>query len=147
VQEAIANCLPPLVPAIKTDASDLVRNLLSLLLDSENYGERRGAAYGLAGLIKGLGILALKQLDIMNTLTDAMQDKKNPKHREGAACPPAFCTAGAAFSKVPRKILGKFILGATDTQVTMSSRGYYYYEVRTHSTHTDRKTDEQTERE
>jgi len=24
---------------------------------------------------------------------------------------------------------------------------YYYYEVRTHSTHTDRKTDEQTENE
>jgi len=84
VQEAIANCLPPLVPAIKSDAPDLVRNLLSLLLDSDNYGERRGAAYGLAGLVKGLGILALKQLDIMNSLTDAMQDKKNPKHREGS---------------------------------------------------------------
>ena len=84
VQEAIANCLPPLVPAIKSDAADLIRNLLCLLLDSDNYGERRGAAYGLAGLTKGLGILALKQLDIMNTLTDAMQDKKNPKHREGA---------------------------------------------------------------
>ena len=33
----------------------------------------RGAAYGLAGLVKGLGILALKQLDIMTTLTDAIQ--------------------------------------------------------------------------
>jgi len=32
---------------------------------------------------------------------------------------------GAAFSKVPRKILGKLlILGATDTQVATSSRGY-----------------------
>jgi len=84
VQESVANCLPPLVPAIKSDASDLVCNLMSLLLDSDNYGERRGAAYGLAGLTKGLGILALKQLDIMNTLTEAMQDKKNPKHREGS---------------------------------------------------------------
>jgi len=33
--------------------------------------------------------------------------------------------SGAAFSKVPRKILGKLlILGATDTQVATSSRGY-----------------------
>jgi len=32
---------------------------------------------------------------------------------------------GAAFLKVPRKILGKLlILGATDTQVATSSRGY-----------------------
>jgi len=33
--------------------------------------------------------------------------------------------SGAAFSKVPRKILGKrLILGATDTQLGTSSRGY-----------------------
>ena len=33
--------------------------------------------------------------------------------------------SGATFSKVPRKILGKLlILGATDTQVAMSSRRY-----------------------
>jgi len=36
-------------------------------------------SYGLAGLVKGLGIVALKQLDVMSTLTD----KHNPKHREG----------------------------------------------------------------
>ena len=73
MQEAVANCLPPLVPAIKADAPELVQKLLQLLLESENYGERKGAAYGLAGLVKGLGILALKQLDIMTTLTDAIQ--------------------------------------------------------------------------
>ena len=73
--------------AIKQDAPDLVRNLLVLLLDSENYGERKGAAYGLAGLVKGLGILALKQMDIMNNLTEALQDKKNPRHREGTSEP------------------------------------------------------------
>jgi len=36
----------------------------------------------------------------------------------------SYCS-GATFSKVPRKILGKLlILGATDTQVATSSRGY-----------------------
>lgn len=53
------------------------------LLESENYGERKGAAYGLAGLVKGMGILVLKQLDIMSTLTTAIQNKKNYRHREG----------------------------------------------------------------
>ena len=83
VQEAVANCLPPLVPAIKSDAPTIVKRLLALLLESENYGERKGAAYGLAGLVKGLGILSLKQLDIMTTLQEAIQDKKNFRHREG----------------------------------------------------------------
>ena len=36
-----------------------------------------GAAYGLAGIVKGLGIISFKQLEIMSTLTDAIQDKKN----------------------------------------------------------------------
>ncbi|GFQ96680.1 eIF-2-alpha kinase activator GCN1, partial [Trichonephila clavata] len=84
VQEAVANCLPPLVPAIKDEAPNLVSTLLNLLLESNNYGERKGAAYGLAGLVKGLGILSLKQLNIMNTLTTAIQNKKKYTHREGA---------------------------------------------------------------
>lgn len=83
VQEAVANCLPPLVPAIKDDAPEIVSQLLTLLLESENYGERKGAAYGLAGVVKGLGILALKKLEIMSKLQEAIQDKKNFRHREG----------------------------------------------------------------
>lgn len=69
----MATCLPPLIPAIKDEAPTLVKRLLTQLLTSDQYGERRGAAYGLAGLVRGLGILSLKQLDIMNTLTEAVQ--------------------------------------------------------------------------
>ena len=83
MQQSVANCLPPLVPAIKSDAPELVKKLLQLLLESENFGERKGAAYGLAGLVRGLGITALKQLEIMTTLEDAVKDKKNPRRREG----------------------------------------------------------------
>lgn len=79
----MANCLPPLVPSIKDQVPDLVKRLLQLLLRADNYGERRGASYGLAGLIKGSGILVMKQLDIMASLTKAMQNKKSPKEREG----------------------------------------------------------------
>lgn len=75
------------MPAIKDEAPNIVNSILDSLLESPNYGERKGAAYGLAGLVKGLGILSLKQLNIMNTLTTAIQDKKNYKHREGNTLP------------------------------------------------------------
>ncbi|XP_047737876.1 eIF-2-alpha kinase activator GCN1 isoform X2 [Hyalella azteca] len=84
VQEAVALCLYPLVPAIRDDCPKLVTKLMTVLLESDKYGERKGAAYGLASLVKGMGILALKQLDIITRLTAAIQDKKNYKLREGS---------------------------------------------------------------
>lgn len=84
VQEAVANCLPPLMPSVKDEASGMIKKLLNQLVKSEKYGERRGAAYGIAGIVKGLGILSLKQLDIMAKLTQHIQEKKNYKSREGA---------------------------------------------------------------
>lgn len=38
----------------------------------------------MAGLIKGLGIPTLKQYQVMTTLQDAIKNKKNYRHREGA---------------------------------------------------------------
>ncbi|XP_008140997.2 eIF-2-alpha kinase activator GCN1 [Eptesicus fuscus] len=84
VQESVASCLPPLVPAVREDAGAMVQRLMQQLLESDKYAERRGAAYGLAGLVKGLGILSLKQQEMMAALTDAIQDKKNFRRREGA---------------------------------------------------------------
>jgi hypothetical protein len=85
VQEAVANCLPPLVPSIKDEAGGIVDKLIATLLgENISYGERKGAAYGIAGIVKGLGILSLKQLDIMSRLTTAVQEKKKATHREGA---------------------------------------------------------------
>ena len=76
------------MPGIKQNAPELVQKLLHLLLESDNYGERRGAAYGLAGLVNGLGITTLKQLEIMSTLEQAVKDKKNPRRKEGAVQTP-----------------------------------------------------------
>lgn len=84
VQEAVANCLPHLMPSVKDEANAIVKKLLNQLVKSEKYADRRGAAYGIAGIVKGLGILSLKQLDIMTKLTQYVQEKKNYKSREGA---------------------------------------------------------------
>ncbi|XP_072943447.1 stalled ribosome sensor GCN1 isoform X2 [Epargyreus clarus] len=86
VQEAVSNCLPHLVtsPALEDEIPNLMNKLMKQLLTAEKYGDRKGAAYGIAGIIKGLGILSLKQLDVMGKLTEAIQEKKNYKYREGA---------------------------------------------------------------
>lgn len=83
VQYAVAECLPPLVRASSDKIPEYVRLLLGKLFESKSYAERRGAAYGLAGLVNGAGIVALREYRILVTLKGAMEDK-DVKYREGA---------------------------------------------------------------
>lgn len=84
VQYAVANCLPPLVRAAGSDADSYVPLLLDQLMQHKKYAARRGAAYGLAGMVKGKGISALRQFRIMSALKAATEDKKNADRRQGA---------------------------------------------------------------
>ncbi|KAL8703325.1 MAG: hypothetical protein Q9201_003489 [Fulgogasparrea decipioides] len=84
VQYAVAGCLPPLVRASPSHTSDYIQAMLDQLLQSKQYAARRGAAYGLAGVISGKGISALREYRIMSTLKGASEHKKDQNQRQGA---------------------------------------------------------------
>jgi hypothetical protein len=84
VQYAVAECLPPLVRASNEKTSEYVQQTLDQLFNSKKYAARRGAAYGLAGLVHGKGIAALREYRIMVTLKGGIENKKEVNHREGA---------------------------------------------------------------
>lgn len=44
-------------------------------MKSDKYGERRGAAFGLAGLVKGFGISCLKKYGIVAALHEGFADR------------------------------------------------------------------------
>ena len=73
VQKAVAESLVSLVQVIKSNdnAKTMLEELIQQALNSESYGERRGAAYGISAFIKGMGIASLKQYDIVNRLKEA----------------------------------------------------------------------------
>ncbi|KAF8392110.1 hypothetical protein HHK36_022452 [Tetracentron sinense] len=58
------------------DAQALVSRLLDQLMRSDKYGERRGAAFGLAGVVKGFGISCLKKYGIVSVLWEGLEDRK-----------------------------------------------------------------------
>ncbi|CAG8475625.1 4963_t:CDS:10 [Paraglomus occultum] len=84
VQQAVAQCLPPLMKTSKEVAPALIKQLMNELFHSEKYAHRRGAAYGLAGVVKGAGLAALKDCRIMAQLNEAVDNKKDYKCRQGA---------------------------------------------------------------
>ncbi|KAI0644913.1 ARM repeat-containing protein [Trametes meyenii] len=84
VQIAVSDCLSPLVRILRTPPSQLINRLMDELCNSPSYAARRGAAYGLAGVVKGLGISAIKEFDIIERLKAAAEDKKRYEPRQGA---------------------------------------------------------------
>ncbi|KAI1404224.1 translational activator GCN1 [Hypoxylon fuscum] len=84
VQYAVAECLPPLVRTCSDKSSKYFDQLLDTLLNSKKYAEKRGAAYGLAGLVQGRGISVLREYRILITLKSASENRKESQQREGA---------------------------------------------------------------
>lgn len=84
VQYAVAGCLPPLVRISSKKTSDYIQIAMAELLQSKKYAARRGAAYGLAGIIKGKGVSALKGFRVLSSLKAAIENKKDVNQRQGA---------------------------------------------------------------
>jgi len=84
VQYAVAECLPPLIRTSTRNISENVQQMLDQLFQSKKYAARRGAAYGLAGIVSGKGISALREYRIMSTLKGAIENKKDQNYRQGA---------------------------------------------------------------
>ncbi|KAL1954209.1 hypothetical protein VTO42DRAFT_1527 [Malbranchea cinnamomea] len=84
VQYAVAGCLSPLIRMAPSEAGSYISEMLEQLVTSKKYASRRGAAYGLAGIIHGKGISALREWRVMAKLTEAAENKKDPNARQGA---------------------------------------------------------------
>ena len=90
VQKTISTSLAGLVgkAAVKPNAPEYLNEMLTTLKETPSYASRRGAAFGLAGIVKGLGIPSLKQHGVMGSLQAMVEDKGKGEQvsnaREGA---------------------------------------------------------------
>jgi hypothetical protein len=98
VQIAVADCLAPLVNKMTSPVQNLIDRLLVDLAEAPKYAARRGAAYGLAGVIKGVGIQGVKEYGIFPRLKGYVEDKKRYEARQGAVM--AFETMSATLTRV-----------------------------------------------
>ncbi|KAJ2392646.1 translational activator of GCN4, partial [Coemansia sp. RSA 2603] len=84
VQRAVSECLPPLARLIDDEKQHAVVELLvQRTLEGQSYAARRGGAYGLAGVVKGLGLAALKRYGVVDRLRAACEGS-SPHARQGA---------------------------------------------------------------
>nr|CAH8848894.1 unnamed protein product [Trichobilharzia regenti] len=85
VQQAVEDCLASLIGKLSEEqTTKTITKLMTTLLSSNNYAERHGAAHGIAGIARGLGIMSLKHHGIIDKLMPALDDTKVAKRREGA---------------------------------------------------------------
>ena len=62
----------------------MLDKLLVQLIQSPSYGDRKGAAFALAGVVKGVGIPWLTKGGVMKALEEAIQDRKSVHARQGS---------------------------------------------------------------
>lgn len=118
VQGAVSDCIPALVKRMGDKVPALVTRLYDMLINGKQYAHRRGAAYGpcssypqtqiiwlmrqsfsgLAGVVKGRGLSALKEFDLIEKLREAAKDKESFMSRQGALL--AFETLSATLGRV-----------------------------------------------
>lgn len=102
VQRSCGQCLAPLAKRLSGDreyAAQLVDRLAAIAVASDSYADRRGAAFGLAGVVRGLGLVSLKQLNLMTRLVDKFESKKDVTGKEGALYSFAALTGAGAGNK------------------------------------------------
>ena len=82
--DAIARCFTAVAPLASPEAREaLVKGFLASTVGGANAGERRGSAYALAGLVKGLGLGAIAKYGVLAGLKEAFAAKK-PGPPQGA---------------------------------------------------------------
>lgn len=84
VQFAVCGCLPPLIQGRIDRVPELIEQLLKVLTTTAKYAERRGAAFGIAGVVSGAGIASLYSTNILSRLASSVSNRKDAKDREGA---------------------------------------------------------------
>ncbi|KAJ2727327.1 translational activator of GCN4, partial [Coemansia sp. Cherry 401B] len=85
VQSAVSQCLAPLARRLRDEKlAAAVEQVMAAALTAERYAARRGGAFGLAGLVKGRGLAALKKFSVVDRLRAASDDRKDARGREGA---------------------------------------------------------------
>ncbi len=127
VQLAVAGCLPAIMKLEKKRVGNdggkhIITTLLDRVLNEETYGERRGAAHGLAASVKGLGIPVLTTFSVIPKLKEAAGNRKKFEHRQGALfCFERLCiTLGLLFEPFVIQLLESMLILVSDRHPQVS---------------------------
>ncbi|GJD05880.1 Translational activator GCN1 [Galdieria sulphuraria] len=76
VQMRVRDCLSSLALKARTKSLELGTRLFKELVENNSYGARRGAAYALTGLLKGIGLGSLSEMGILDSLFCRLDQQK-----------------------------------------------------------------------
>ena len=86
VQRAVGECITPLMQhsILQQHAQSYLNTLLGRVASGAEYGERKGASFGIGAMIKGLRLQALRKYGVLDKLATFVADKSSTKSRQGA---------------------------------------------------------------
>lgn len=117
VQVSVSQCLAPLAKNI--DPQEYFDKLSQRVFAGKSKHDRKGAAYGLAGIVNGRGIASLSDYGIYRAIFENAEDKKDPLKREGAqfAIDCLSQSLGKLFEPFALELLPIVLAGLGDPQI------------------------------
>lgn len=76
VQVRVRDCLQSLAPMARSKSLENGTRLSKELVTNDSYGARRGAAYALTGIVKGIGLGSLSEMGILESLFCRLEQQK-----------------------------------------------------------------------
>ncbi|KAJ5070418.1 eif-2-alpha kinase activator gcn1 [Anaeramoeba ignava] len=121
VQSTISRCVSSLVPKITSELVDSSMNfLLQSAIQNKKYGIRRGASYGIAGMVLGLKITSLTKYGILEKIEEAGKSPSGINRQGGLTLIEILCLVlGNKFQPYLSKILSQVLnaYGDSDSSV------------------------------
>lgn len=126
LKKSISKCISPLAKLLEEKSKKFLKQLIAMLLKTKDISTLIGAAFAIAGIVKGLGIHTLKEFEILETLQEHAFSKSATTHQKVALmnCYEAFSTTlGKVFETYLEKIIPQVFESLSDQKDSVRTAG------------------------
>ena len=126
LKKSISKCISPLAKLLEDKSKKFLKQLIAMLLKTKDLSTLTGAAFAIAGIVKGLGIKTIEDFSILKTLEENANDKTATSHKKVALlnCYEAFATTlGKVFEIFLEKIVPQVLESLADSKDIVRNAG------------------------
>lgn len=126
LKKSISKCISPLAKILEDKSKKFLKQLIAMLLKSKDLSTLSGAAFAIAGIVKGFGLRAIDEYEILDTLEKEANSKQATHFKKVALlnCYEAFATIlGKTFELYLERAVPQVLSSFSDSKDIVRNAG------------------------